>query len=212
MFINDFFKFTPNEKKIILIFSFAIILLTSNVITVKQVSIGPILATASFFLYPFSYMIGDILTEVYGYKMMRKVILLGLCANFIFVICTTIAIYLPSPNFYHGQDAFLSIFSLTPRIFIASVIAYLVGEILNAWSMEKIKILTKGKYLYIRTIGSTFIGEALDTLIFCSIAFYGVVPHEFLVSLMLGYFFVKMISEIFIATPGTYLLVRWLKK
>lgn len=212
MFINDILKMTENEKKIVLIIFFCIALITSNIITVKPVSVGPFIITASFFLYPLSYMVGDVLTEVYGFNIMRKVILLGLFANIIFVIFSLITVYLPSPSFYQGQEAFASIFTLTPRILVASFIAYLFGEMLNAWSMEQIKILTKSKYLYFRTIASTAIGEAIDTLIFTTIAFYGTMPNESLIVLIVTYFLFKMISEIFFATPGTYILVNWLRK
>lgn len=150
---------------------FVTCLITANIIAVKLISLFGFLLPAGIIVFPLSYLFGDILTEVYGYAAARYVIWLGFLCNLLAVIAIVLGGLAPAAPFWHDQAAYDTILGFTPRLLLASFIAYLVGEFTNSFVLAKLKITTRGRWLWTRTIGSTLIGEGFDTLIFISIAF-----------------------------------------
>lgn len=186
-------------------------LLISNITSVKLFSLGSIVLPSSALLFPITYIVGDIIAEVYGYKNARFIIILGFACNLFMVLFFTIAIILPPAASFTSQEAFATILGTTPRMFIASASAILIGSLSNAYVMNFIKKITKGKKLWMRTIGSTIVGEALDTIIFVSVAFIGSVPFSVILTMMISQFVWKVGYEI-IATPFTYVAINKYKK
>lgn len=185
-------------------------LITANIMIVKQIAIGNIIIPAAIIIFPISYICGDVLTEVYGYKQARLVIWLGFICNLIAVIAFWIGEILPPAPIFEGQSAYERILGSTPRFLIASFAAYVAGEFANSFVLAKMKIATRGRWLWSRTIGSTLVGESIDTLIVLTIAFAGVLPFSVLGIMMLSHWLLKSAYEI-IATPLTYLVVNYLK-
>jgi uncharacterized integral membrane protein (TIGR00697 family) len=200
-----------SHRFLIVVALFITCLLTANIIIVKQISAGPFILPAAIIIFPISYIISDILTEVYGYSVARRVILLGFICNVIMVAGIWIAGLLPAASTFTVQSAYNQILGNTPRFLLASFLAYLAGEFSNSFVLSKMKIATKGKWLWSRTIGSTVVGQAIDTVIVLSIGFVGVLPVSTLLIMILSHWFVKVSYEI-IATPVTYLVVNYLKK
>ena len=186
-------------------------LLISNITAVKLFSVGSIVLPTSALLFPITYIVGDIIAEVYGYKKARFVIILGFICNAFMVLFFALAIILPSAPTWTNQEAFKVILGTTPRMFIASLSAFLLGSLSNAYIMDVIKKLTKGKKLWMRTIGSTIVGEALDTIVFVLIAFTGSIPTNVIITMIVCQFVWKVSYEI-IATPLTYLAINKYKK
>src|SRR5438874_8435193 len=155
---------------------FVTCLITANIIAVKLMLLFGFLVPAGIIVFPLSYLFGDVLTEVYGYGAARKVIWLGFFCNLLAVIAIFLGGLAPAAPFWHDQQAYTTILDFTPRLLIASFTAYLVGEFVNSFVLAKLKITTKGRWLWMRTIGSTLIGEGFDTLIFISVAFWGIIP------------------------------------
>jgi len=186
-------------------------LITANIIAVKLILFLGFLVPAGIIVFPLSYLFGDILTEVYGYGAARRVIWLGFACNLLAVIAIYIGGIAPAAPFWTQQAAYNSILGFTPRLLLASFTAYLVGEFANSFVLAKLKIATKGRWLWTRTIGSTLIGEGLDTLIFISIAFWGIIPANMMLEAILTQWIFKVAYEI-VATPFTYLVVGFLKK
>lgn len=184
-------------------------LITANIIAVKILSFGSVVLPAAIFIFPLSYIFGDILTEVYGYRSARRVIWLGFLCNLIFVIFAWIGQILPPAPFWEGQAAYERILGYAPRLLAASFLGYLVGEFANSFIMAKMKIRTRGRWLWSRTISSTVIGQALDTAIFITLAFVG--SPVFTPMLILYHWLAKIIIEV-LATPLTYAAVNYLKK
>ena len=184
-------------------------LITANVIAVKIISLGPFILPAAIFIFPLSYIFGDVLTEVYGYRQARKVIWLGFACNLIFVIFAWIGQILPPAPFWEGQEAYKSILGYTPRLLAASFAGYLAGEFVNSFILAKMKIITRGRWLWSRTIGSTIFGQGLDTVIFITIAFAG--TPSFVPIMILYHWLAKTAIEV-AATPLTYTIVNFLKK
>jgi len=183
--------------------------ITANTVGVKMVSFGFVSLPAAVVLFPLSYIFGDILTEVYGYRLARRVIWLGFLCNLIFVIVAVIGQVLPPDPLWAGQEAYESILGYTPRLLAASFCGYLVGEFGNSFVLAKMKILTRGRWLWSRTISSTLVGEGLDTLIFIPAAYFG--APFFTPMLILYHWLAKVIIEA-VATPFTYALVSYLKR
>jgi uncharacterized integral membrane protein (TIGR00697 family) len=195
-------------RLVLIIAAFITCLITANIIAVKVISLGPFTLPAAIFVFPISYIFGDILTEVYGYRLARRVIWLGFACNLIFVFFAWIGQILPSASFWGSQAAYESILGYTPRLLAASICGYLVGEFVNSYIMARMKILTKGHWLWSRTIGSTIFGEGFDTAIFITLAFIGTgatVP-----TMILTHWIAKVLIEV-IFTPATYAIVGWLK-
>jgi queuosine precursor transporter len=190
---------------------FVTCLITANIIAVKLILLFGFLVPAGIIVFPLSYLFGDVLTEVYGYAATRRVIWLGFACNLLTIIAIFIGGIAPAAPFWHDQLAYNTILGFTPRLLLASFTAYLVGEFINAFILAKLKIATKGRWLWTRTIGSTLIGEGFDTLIFVTIAFWGTIPSQLILTAILTQWIFKVAYEI-IATPLTYVIVRFLKR
>lgn len=189
---------------------FVTALLTANVIAVKLFVVAGIVLPAGVVIFPLSYLFGDVLTEVYGYAQARRVIWLGFFCNLLMVLAIWIAQGLPPAPFWPGQAAYEQILGFTPRLLLASFVAYLVGEFANSIVLAKLKVLTRGRWLWSRTISSTVIGQALDSTVFITLAFAGTgVPS--LASVILAQWLFKSAYEI-LATPLTYVIVNTLKR
>jgi queuosine precursor transporter len=186
-------------------------LITANTVAVRVLDIGPFTADAGTLTFPITYIVGDVLTEVYGYRIARRVIWLGFLCNLMAVAIFQMAVRLPSVDDPAFQDAFVMIFNATPRILLASMAAYLVGSFINAFVMARMKVLTEGKWLWTRTIGSTLAGQGLDTVVFVFIAFWGVFPGEVIWAMLYTNWIVKIGIEV-LATPVTYRVVDAFKK
>jgi uncharacterized integral membrane protein (TIGR00697 family) len=184
-------------------------LITANIIAVKIVGIGSVVLPAAIIVFPLSYIFGDILTEVYGYRWMRRIIWLGFLCNLIFVFFAWVGQLLPAALFWEDQEAYRSILGYAPRLLVASFSGYLVGEFANSFILAKMKIATQGRWLWMRTIGSTIAGQGLDTSIFITIAFAG--TSSFTPVMILYHFLAKTAIEV-LATPLTYTIVNYLKK
>jgi uncharacterized integral membrane protein (TIGR00697 family) len=186
-------------------------LITANITAVKLVNVFGLVLPAAIVIFPVSYIFGDILTEVYGYRQARRVIWLGFLCNLIAVIAIWLGQVLPPASFWSGQAAYERILGYTPRLLLASFLAYLLGEFANAFVMAKMKIATKGRWLWSRTIGSTLIGEGLDSLVFITIAFIGEIPATELASAIFTQWLAKSAYEACV-TPLTYAAVNFLKR
>lgn len=188
--------------------------LTSNIMAVKLVEInGHSWFDAGTITFPLAYMLGDVLTEIWGYKTAKKVIYLTFICNLIMTLATYIGVLLPGASYLSKvNNAYEVIFTYTPRILIASLIAFLLGELTNAKVMEQIKKATKEKYLFIRTILSSMAGYIFDTGVFVILAFYGTCKLGDLFTMIIVQYFVKVIIEAILATPLAYLIVGYLKK
>jgi len=190
---------------------FVTCLITANIIAVKLVTLSSLIVPAAVVIFPVSYIFGDVLTEVYGYTATRRVIWLGFFCNLLAVIAILIGGVLPAATFWQSQSAYDTILGYTPRLLVASFIAYLVGEFANSFVLAKMKIATRGRWLWTRTIGSTLVGEGLDSLVFMTIAFVGTIPFDGLASAVVTQWLFKVVYEI-LATPLTYAAVTWLKQ
>ena len=186
-------------------------LITANIVAVKLVEISGFVLPAGTIIFPISYIFGDVLTEVYGYRQARRVIWLGFFCNFIVVLAIWIGQLLPPSSFWDGQKAYERILGYTPRLLAASFLAYLIGEFANSFVLAKMKIATKGRWLWTRTIGSTLVGEGLDSSVFMILAFAGTIPMAALLLAILTQWVVKSAYEA-VATPLTYIVVNFLKR
>ena len=190
---------------------FVTCLITANIIAVKLILLLGFLVPAGIIVFPLSYLFGDVLTEVYGYAATRRVIWLGFACNLLTVIAIYIGGIAPAAPFWQQQAAYNTILGFTPRLLLASFIAYLIGEFTNSLVLAKLKIATRGRWLWTRTIGSTLVGEGLDTLIFINIAFWGIIPAQLMLTAILTQWLFKVLYEV-VATPFTYLIVGFLKR
>lgn len=193
---------------------FVVVLLLSNLVANNKISqIQNFTFGSGIIFFPLSYLIGDILTEVYGYSKSRRVIWIGFGSMVLSIIAIQVILLLPPAAGWNNQKAYEIVFSNVPRTVIASMVAFWTGEFSNSFTLSKMKIFTKGKFLWTRTIGSTFIGEAVDTLIFYPLAFAGLAsfPWHLIFKVMVANYFLKVMWEV-IATPFTYKTVSFLKK
>lgn len=203
----------------LLMAAFVAVILCSNLIGVHKVSYvnlplyGEYIYGAGVLFFPISYLFGDILTEVYGYKRSRKVIWAGFGALIFASLMALVVTNLPAAKTMSAeqQAAVNLIFGQTPRIVLASLLAFWIGEFVNSFVLAKLKLLTKGRFLWTRTVGSTILGEIADSAIFYPVAFFGTWSNEQLISVMIGNYFIKVLWEV-LATPFTYVIVGWLKK
>jgi hypothetical protein len=188
---------------------FVTALVVSNIIAVKLVEISGRVFPAGLVIFPLSYLLGDVLTEVYGLRAARAVIWLGFACNLLAVGAIQVAIHLPAAGFYEDQQAYDRILGTTWRLFVASLAAYVVGELANAYVLARLKAATRGRLLWTRTIGSTIVGEGLDSAIFVTIAFAG--RGVSLANPILTTWAIKVGWET-LATPLTYAIVNYLKR
>lgn len=188
--------------------------LVSNIMAVKVISLfGLFYFDAGTIVFPFAYMLGDVLTEIWGFRTARKIIWLTFACNVIMVACTQIGVWLPSPDYLaETANAYNHIFSYVPRIVIASLTGFLLGEISNAWLMERIKEKTKGKRLWVRTIGSSAVAYLFDSLPFVLIAFLGVVSTHDLIMMVVFQYGAKLLIEAVFGTPLAYAAVHAIHK
>ena len=186
-------------------------ILASNILIVKQIDLCGLTLPAAIVVFPLSYIFGDVLTEVYGYSQARRVIWLGFFCNLILIIFIWLVGILPSASVFDAQAAYERILGSTPRFLLASFTAYLAGEFVNSYIMARMKMITEGKWLWMRTIASTTAGEAVDTAIVLLVGFWGVLPPAIIFSMIFWHWLLKTIYEV-LATPLTYLLVGHLKK
>ena len=196
---------------IVLVAVFVACLIAANITAVKLVSLAGLVLPAAIVVFPVSYIVGDVLTEVYGYDRARKVIWLGFLANLLVVCAVWLGQVLPAAPFWDGQAAYERILGYAPRILLASFLAYLVGEFANAYVLARMKIATRGRWLWTRTIGSTLVGQGLDSLVFMTAAFAGTIPVEALFGAVAVQWLAKSAYEA-AATPLTYLVVGHLKR
>ena len=193
---------------------FVTLYLVSNIMAVKVVGFFNLFYfDAGTITFPFAYMLGDVLTEVWGYKTARKVIWLTLLCNILLVICTQIGVLMPSPDYLAESEAvYNAMFSYVPRIVFASLVGFLLGELSNAWFMERIKQKTHGRHLWVRTIGSSAIAYVFDSLPFVLIAFLGVVSARDLVMMIIFQYFSKLSIEVLFGTPMAYAAIYGIKR
>ncbi len=191
--------------------AFVTCLIVSNITAVKLISVADFVLPGAIVIFPITYIIGDVLTEVYGYAKARRVIWMGFAANLFAVATFALVGVLPAAGFWDQQTAYDAILGATPRILAASLIAYLVGEFANAYVLARLKVATEGRFLWLRTISSTVVGQSLDSAIFIVVAFSGILPTSALIAAILVQALVKIAYEA-LATPLTYMVVGWLKR
>lgn len=190
---------------------FTAVLLISNIVSTKIVDFKWFAFDGGTLLFPLSYVFGDILTEVYGFRAARRVIWLGFFCSLLMSLMIMLVGALPPGGGWENQSAYDAILGLTPRLVVASLIAYAAGEFSNSVILAKMKVLTQGRWLWTRTIGSTMVGELVDSALFVCIAFWGLLPNEVVLSLIVSNYVFKMFFEI-VLTPVTYAVVGALKR
>jgi len=190
---------------------FCVCLITANVLETKQISFGPINVTAGLIVFPVSYIINDVVCEVWGYRRTRMLIWMGFAMNFFFVLMGALADWIPGASWWDGDEAFHSIFGLAPRIALASFIAFLAGSFMNAYVMSKMKLSSQGAHFSKRAVLSTVLGEGIDSIIFFPLALGGVIPWEQMPSLMISQVTLKTLYEILVL-PVTIRVVEFTKR
>ena len=193
---------------------FVTLYLVSNIMAVKVISFFDIIYfDAGTITFPFAYMLGDILTEIWGYHKAKKVIWMTFLCNIIMMIFTQVAVWLPSPDYLEGTAiAYDNVFTYVPRIVIASLTGFLLGELSNSWLMDKIKKKTEGRFLWLRTIGSSIAAHLLDTVPFVLIAFIGTMTTRDIIMMIVTQYFMKLGIEVVFGTPLAYAGISFLKK
>ena len=190
---------------------FAAILLISNLAGTKLIAFGPIITDGGAILFPISYIIGDVLTEIYGYKYARRAIWVGLGVMLLAVLCFTIVRYMPPAPEYTAQASYEAVLGFFPRIVAASLAAFLTGSFLNSFVLAKLKVKTKGKKLWLRLIGSTVVGELCDTVVFAFVAFGGILQGmNMLTYILIGWIFKTVVEIVFL--PITYRVIDKMKQ
>ena len=204
---------TPPRYKFLdaLTTAFVVILLVSNLIAQKVCQIGPFAVSGAVLLFPVTYIFADVFTEVYGFAASRRAIWLGFFGTALLYLMGAVTIALPPAPGWKNQEAFSVVFGFIPRILAASLIAFLAGEFANSYTMARLKLLTDGRQLWTRTIGSTIVGQAVDTSLVIVLTFGGVVPVRTLANMIATGYCLKVGYEI-LATPFTYLVINSLKR
>lgn len=200
------------KKRELVVVFFIVTLLISNIMACKMISIGPLILPASVIIFPFCFMLGDVLTEIWGYNYTKKVILTGFAANLLMSVFLYLGQILPPAAFWQNQAAYETIFGMVPRIVAASFVAYLVGGLLNSLVMDRMKRRFGEAHLYRRTILSTVVGQIFDSGIFITVAFYGTMPNSALITLLIGQYLSKVVIEAVLGTPLAYWLVGTLRR
>ena len=193
---------------------FVTLYLVSNVMAVKVIGLFDLFYfDAGTITFPFAYMLGDVMTEIWGFKVSKRIIWITFFCNVVMVMCTQVGVWLPSPeHLEYTASAYNQIFSYVPRIVIASLMGFLCGELSNAWVMAWIKKKMNGRKMWVRTIGSSVVGYVFDTLPFVLIAFYGVVSTRELLLMMALQYFSKLFIEATFGTPMAYAAVHFLRR
>jgi queuosine precursor transporter len=190
---------------------FLVVLLISNLVGQKICNIGGFYVSGAQLLFPITYIFGDVFTEVYGYAASRRAIWLGFLANALLAVMGLITVWLPPAPGWKNQEAFATVFYQIPRLIVASLIAYWCGEFANSYTLAKMKLWTGGRMLWTRTVGSTVVGQFVDTIILVAIGFTGTAPILVLARLVVGAYLFKVVYEV-VATPLTYAIVGFLKR
>jgi uncharacterized integral membrane protein (TIGR00697 family) len=190
---------------------FIVVLLISNLVGQKLCAFGPFRVSGAQLLFPITYIFGDIFTEVYGYGGSRRVIWIGFLASGLMALMGLVTVALPPAPEWHNQEAFATVFDIVPRMVVASLIAYWCGEFANSFTLAKMKIFTKGRYLWTRTVGSTVVGQAVDTVVLMIVAFGGQRNAMLILKLIGSAYLFKVAYEV-LATPLTYWVVGFLKR
>lgn len=195
----------------VLVGVFVGLLLISNVAAVKLINVGPFITDGGAFLFPLVYIVGDVLSEVYGWRAARRAILAGFGMAVLAAVTFLVVQVAPPADAWANQEAFEAILGFVPRIVLASVLGFLVGQLLNAYVLVRIKEHTKERHLWARLIGSTAVGELGDTLVFCTIAFFGVIDGvEFLNYVVVGYVYKTLLEVVLL--PVTYSVIGYVKR
>jgi len=190
---------------------FVVVLVISNLVGPKICQVGPLLVSGAQLFFPVTYICGDVFTEVYGYAASRRAIWMGFFAMGLLAVMGQIAVALPPAPGWHDQQAFATVFGPVPRFAIASLVAYWAGEFTNSYTLAKLKLITEGRFLWTRTIGSTISGQFVDTVGVILIAFWGVESWPKILIMAASSYGFKVVYET-VATPLTYLVVGWLKR
>ena len=190
--------------------TFSVCLIASNILETKQMVFGPLHLTGGLLVFPISYIVNDVVCEVWGYRRASILIWTGFLTNFAFMSVACIADAIPGAPYWDNETGFHAIFGLTPRIALASFVSFIAGSFVNAYVMSRMKIRDKGRRFPLRAIMSTVWGEGADSLIFFPLAFYSVLPNYELPLMMLSQLVLKTVYEI-IALPVTIRVVRWVK-
>lgn len=191
--------------------AFVVILLVSNLVAQKACRIGPFVVSGAVLLFPITYIFGDVFTEVYGFAASRRAIWLGFFGTALLYLMGTITIALPPAPGWHNQQAFATVFGFIPRILAASLAAFWVGEFANSYTMARLKLFTNGRMLWTRTIGSTIVGQAVDTTLVAFLTYAGTVPLRTVENMIATGYLLKVGYEV-LATPLTYAVIHWLKR
>ncbi|HPR10208.1 MAG TPA: queuosine precursor transporter [Candidatus Saccharibacteria bacterium] len=186
-------------------------LIVSNIASVKLVQLGNLVFDAGTILFPLAYIIGDIITEIYGFRRMRRLLYIGLAMLALTTVVFAIVQVLPSPADWQNQAAYTVILGVVWRIVFASMVAFFVGELLNSYILAKLKIKTKGKKLWNRLVSSSAIGSLIDTIIFSVLAFGGTISGQTMVQLIATVYAIKIVTEIALS-PLTMKIITYLKK
>ena len=204
---------TPRVTGLFVLFAtlFVTLLIVSNVIAVKIIEVSGRILPAAIVLFPITYVLGDILTEVYGFRFARRVIWLGFLCNAVAVVGFWVGGMLPAASFWQDQDSYNAILGYTPRLLGASFVGYLMGEFSNSIVLSRLKVATQGRWLWTRTIGSTIVGQGVDSAGFIILAFAGTPAGAALGELVLTQWIVKVVYEVAV-TPVTYAVVAWVKR
>ena len=191
--------------------AFVVILLVSNLVAQKVCVVGPFDISGAIILFPITYIFGDVFTEVYGFAASRRAIWLGFFGTALLYGVASLVIALPAAPEWPNQKAFATVFGIIPRILVASLISFWAGEFANSYTMARLKLLTNGKKLWTRTIGSTVVGQAVDTTLVIILTFAGTYSIPTLIKIIYTGYLLKVAYEV-IATPVTYLVINWLKR
>ncbi|HYO80712.1 MAG TPA: queuosine precursor transporter [Bryobacteraceae bacterium] len=195
----------------ILVSAFVAVLLVSNIVAPKLIDIGPFRLSGAQLLFPLTYIFGDIFTEVYGYAGSRRAIWNGFFASALMAVISMAIVALPASPGWPHQEAYATVLGFLPRLVAASLAAYWAGEFVNSYTMAKLKLVTRGRHLWMRTIGSTAVGQLVDTVLVMVLAFGGVMRNEDLIRVIVSGYLAKVLYEA-AATPLTYLVVNGLKR
>jgi uncharacterized integral membrane protein (TIGR00697 family) len=191
--------------------AFVVVLLVSNLLAQKICQIGPLAVSGAVILFPITYIFGDVFTEVYGFAASRRAIWLGFFGTSLLYAMGAIVIALPGAPGWKNQQAFMTVFGIIPRILVASLISFWAGDFANSYTMARLKLLTGGRMLWTRTVGSTVIGQAVDTVLVITLTFAGTYPPGTLVNMILTGYGLKVAYEV-LATPVTYAVIHALKR
>jgi uncharacterized integral membrane protein (TIGR00697 family) len=191
--------------------AFVVVLLVSNLLAQKICRIAGLPVSGAIILFPITYIFGDVFTEIYGYAASRRAIWLGFFATALLYTVASLVIALPADPQWRNQAAFLTVFGFLPRILIASLVAFWAGEFANSYTMARLKLLTQGRWLWTRTVGSTVVGQAVDTTLVITLTFGGQFSAATLLKMIATGYLLKVGYEV-LATPLTYMVIGWLKR